>query len=1211
MDPAAGAVQMFAHELRKLRHRAGSPTYRAMARHAPFSAPTLSAAAAGERLPSLPVALAYAAACGGEAAHWEERWRAAASSEPAAAEEQGTAGAPYPGLARFEPGDPLYGRDELTDDIRELTRRHRFAAVVGASGSGKSSLLRAGLIPALRTDSGTPLAVIRVLTPGEHPARTHRELLTPSTEPDAGGDTMIVVDQFEEVFALCHDPAERAEFIDLLLAACDPASRLRVLVAVRADFFGRCAEHHALALALRDATVLVGPMAPAQLREAIVGPASAERLVVERALTARLVAEVVDEPGGLPLMSHALLEVWRRRRGRTLTLAAYEAIGGIQGAVAHTAEEVISGFTPQQARTARSLLLRLISPGDGTQDTRRPTPRDELGTSPGTALVLEQLVRARLLTADATTVDLAHEALILGWPRLRGWIEEDRERLRLHRRLTDAARIWQGLGRDEGALFRGAQLSAAGEAFGEPAELTDLEDAFLTASIEARDRSRRSEIRTTRRLRGLSVALSLLLCLAVVAGLLAWQQSRTSARRATEAEALRIAAVADTMRHSDPRTALRLSVAAWRIADLPRTREALFGAAAQRELDVFASPTTDFLPNEDNGVWRRTSQDGRTLTVVSPDRTRRWDVASHRELPSYPGLGKHADHIVDVSPDTRSVVIRTPTGLRVWDLAAGRPTGPVFGPPEGSTGWNSEGAFTPGGRTFAVRENHRVITLWNLRDGRLLSQIPLHGSEARGLVVSPDGKLLAFCPETGPVQVWDTRRRSRLRTPGAARTHACDMDGATFTPDSRALAFRSGTGVRMWDVRTGYERRRIPVTDPSEFVFSRDGAYAATLSATEALLWRTADLSAPVLRQPLSGAGFGRLTLDIEGRVLRYEEGTAPAIAVRSTSLDGVLSPGRLQEPLSRARFSPDGRTLATGTTLSTPHGKKYEVRLRDAATGRQDAVFTGPSCEGCGRLMAFSPDSRTFAHQSGPTTVSVHPHGSLLQVSDLVGISLDDRSVTVSRSSAGGETIEVGKLKGDPAWSTVYRKRDGSVVATAPDGRFLTELGQSVEPESGRARRVLRGESVVATADYSPDGQYLAMADFFGRVTLWDGAGRRRLAVLAPGADGGLPQPALAFSADSRSVAVGSPDGSVRMWSTEDPGSQGAPLPAADGPVLALAFGAQDSRLRVTTPYTALRTYPLAPSVVAAAVCSRSRGGLSKNEWQAHLPDVGYRTIC
>lgn len=533
-----------------------------------------------------------------------------------------------------------------------------------------------------------------------------------------------------------------------------------------------------------------------------------------------------------------------------------------------------------------------------------------------------------------------------------------------------------------------------------------------------------------------------------------------------------------------------------------------------------------------------------------------------------------------------------------------------------------------GGRTFAVQENHRVITLWNLRDGRLLSQIPLHGSEARGLVVSPDGKLLAFCPETGPVQVWDTRRRSRLRTPGAARRRACDMDGATFTPDSRALAFRSGTGVRMWDVRTGYERRRIPVTDPSEFVFSRDGAYAATLSATEALLWRTADLSAPVLRQPLSGAGFGRLTLDIEGRVLRYEEGTAPAIAVRSTSLDGVLSPGRLQEPLSRARFSPDGRTLATGTTLSTPHGKKYEVRLRDAATGRQDAVFTGPSCEGCGRLMAFSPDSRTFAHQSGPTTVSVHPHGSLLQVSDLVGISLDDRSVTVSRSSAAGETIEVGKPKGDPAWSTVYRKRDGSVVATAPDGRFLTELGQSVEPGSGRARRVLRGESVVATAAYSPDGQYLAMADFFGRVTLWDGAGRRRLAVLAPGADGGLPQPALAFSADSRSVAVGSPDGSVRMWTTEDPGSQGAPLRPRTGPCWRwpsphrTAGSASPPRTPPCAPTRSLRPWRPPPSAHApGAVSRRTNGGRICPMWGTgpsadpqgapHWPTPDWASLC
>lgn len=264
------------------------------------------------------------------------------------------------------------------------------------------------------------------------------------------GGTLVVVDQFEELFTLCHDPAERAEFIDLLLTG-----GARVVVAVRADFYGRCAEHRALADALRDATLLVGPMTRAQLREAVVGPATAERLIVERSLTARVVADVADEPGGLPLMAHALREVWRRRRGRTLTVAAYEAVGGVQGAISHTAEEVFTGFTADRARTARALLLRLVAPGDGTQDTRRPVTRAELGTSEETAVVLEQLVAARLLTAGTTTVELAHEALISSWPRLRGWIDEDRERLRLHRRLTDAARMWEELGRDPGALYRG------------------------------------------------------------------------------------------------------------------------------------------------------------------------------------------------------------------------------------------------------------------------------------------------------------------------------------------------------------------------------------------------------------------------------------------------------------------------------------------------------------------------------------------------------------------------------------------------------------------------------------------------------------------------------------------------------------------------------------------------------------------------------------
>ncbi|MGO4749900.1 helix-turn-helix domain-containing protein, partial [Streptomyces sp. 2MCAF27] len=452
VDPGAGPVQRFAFELRKLRSEAGGLTYRAMAQRTGYSITTLSQAAGGERLPTLPVALAYVRACGGDGAEWEARWREVVEEEAAARTgEDGVAdgtGPPYRGLARFETGDSdrFFGRERLTGDLLDLVRRERFAAVFGPSGSGKSSLLRAGLIPALRQGqvTGPRLAAIRVLSPGERPFSAHARLLTPA-DADGAADTLVIVDQFEEIFTLCQDPEERVRFIDLLLAARRADSRLRVLIAVRADFYGRCAEQRDLADALRDTTLLVGPMTPVELREAVVKPASARGLIVEQALTARLVDEVAGAPGGLPLLSHVLLETWLRRRGGRLTLEGYQAAGGLDGAIAKTAEDVYTRLTSQQADVARAILLRLISPGDGTPDTRRPARRAELDTTrhpEQTALVVERLARARLLTLDGDNVDLAHEAMINGWPRLRGWIEQDRERLRIHRKLTEAAMAW-------------------------------------------------------------------------------------------------------------------------------------------------------------------------------------------------------------------------------------------------------------------------------------------------------------------------------------------------------------------------------------------------------------------------------------------------------------------------------------------------------------------------------------------------------------------------------------------------------------------------------------------------------------------------------------------------------------------------------------------------------------------------------------------------
>ena len=750
LDPAAGPVQRFAFELRKLRAEADGITYRSLAERAGYSVTTLSQAAAGEQLPTLPVVLAYAGACGGDLAEWEARWKEAVeeSAGDGSRDEDGSL-APYRGLARFETGDSglFFGREQLTADLADLLRRRRFAAVFGPSGSGKSSLLRAGLIPVLRRaqEPGLRPAAIRILTPGERPARSHAPLLTPAIPggDSAGADTFVIVDQFEEVFTLCHDAAERARFIDLLLTARRPESRLRVLLAVRGDFYGRCAEHRDLADALRDANLLAGAMSRAELRDAVVKPATAAGLTVERALTAQLVKEVADAPGGLPLLSHALLETWRRRRGKTLTLAGYEAAGCLDGAIAKTAEKVYGRFTKDQAAAARRVLLRMVAPGDGTPDTRRPVERAELPGGTGrddTAQVVEALAGARLLTLDGDTVEMAHEALITAWPRLRGWIEEDRERLRVHRDLTEAAHAWHELGREEGALCRGSRLAAAQEHFGgAPREdLTDLEHAFLDASRDHEQKGRR-------RYRLVLTAVTAALCLALVAAGLAVGQWQSAVTAQHLAQSRQLAAQSGALLDSEPDLASLLAVHAYRTSPTREATAALYAAAA--------------LP-------LRKRLTGGTEPVDS----------------------------IALSPDGHTVAANSRDGkVRIWSLPGGRLRHTVT-----FTGYESSdvAAFSPDGRTLAVatvRGADVVVALLDPVDGRKLRSFTIPDGSVRGMAFSPDGRTIA-ASSPAAVRVWDVATGRKQRS----FTSESDPQAVVFGPDGRTVAAveqRTGAGV--------------------------------------------------------------------------------------------------------------------------------------------------------------------------------------------------------------------------------------------------------------------------------------------------------------------------------------------------------------------------------------------------------------------------------
>ncbi|QFQ96868.1 hypothetical protein F9278_12300 [Streptomyces phaeolivaceus] len=512
----------------------------------------------------------------------------------------------------------------------------------------------------------------------------------------------------EEVFTLCHDPAERARFIDLSPTAREPGSRLRVLVAVRADFHGRCAEHRGLAEALGDANLLAGPMSSAELREVVVGPAAAAGLTVERALTTRLVEEITDAPGGLPLLSHVLLETWRRRRGKTLTLAGYEAAGGLDGAIAKTAEDVYGRFTDGEAATARRVLLRLSSPGDGTPDTRRPADRAELETT-GTgreevARVLEALARARLLTVDGTAVEVAHEALLTAWPRLRGWIEEDRDRLRAHRQPTEAARAWEELGRDAGALYRGSRLVTAREHFGAPGRTDDLtaqEAAFLAAGLDALEQEERAEARTTRRLRVLVSSPACLLALALTATAVAYSQRQNALDAQRDGPSRQLAAQSAALLESDTDLASLLAIRAYRTSPTLEATRSLYAAAAvplERRLTGHTG-TVSALAH---------GPDGTTLASGSHDGTvRLWDTGSGDLDATLTASLTEGPVALSFSPDGRTLATAADGAVRLWDTATRYVRATLPGDSAASV------TFSPDGRTLAVGDHGNRLRLWD------------------------------------------------------------------------------------------------------------------------------------------------------------------------------------------------------------------------------------------------------------------------------------------------------------------------------------------------------------------------------------------------------------------------------------------------------------------------------------------------------------------
>ncbi|MGY4745630.1 nSTAND1 domain-containing NTPase [Streptomyces sp. ATMOS53] len=1173
MDPSAGPVQRFAYELRKLRQEAGGLTYREMARRAHYSVSALSQAASGEQLPSLDLALAYARACDGDAEEWERRWHETVEESAVRDREDGGTASPYLGLVHFEPGDHewFFGRDQLVADVKELVLRRRFVAVVGPSGSGKSSLLRAGLIPALRAE-GASLAAIRILTPGGLPLRTHAEAFRPK---DADGDTVLVVDQFEEVFTLKRDPHERTAFIDALLAAQHSDSRLRVVIAIRADFYGRCAEHRELAGALQEANLLVGPMSPAELREAVVRPAQTAGLIVERELTARVVEEVHGAPGGLPLLSHALQETWRRRRGRALTMQAYEAAGGVHGAIAQSAEEVYTRLSPGHAELARLILLRLIAPGEGSQDTRRPVDRSELDLGAASqddiAVVLDRLATARLLTLSDGTVDLAHETLITGWPRLHQWIDDARARLRLHRQLTEAACAWNALDRDPGALYRGVRLAAAEEAFSDLdtlKELTCLERDFLTSSTTAREREQRAGVRTARRRRQLTAALSALLVIAMAAGSIAWSQSRTSEHRRQQAVAAQKAALSRQLAAQsaallgyNPDLASLLAVQAYQVSPTAEATSSLYAVAAL--------PLRHRLTGHARPVEAVTfSPDGRTVAAGSSDGTiLRWDTgtgAARTPLRSPAGGVKtltysKGGHLLAAGDTAGTLRLSNLTRGKAWTATDHAETGLL--------------AFSPGGRTVAVGSSDGRVRLRDVATGAIRTTLRVSAGRTTTIAYSPDGRLLSAGGADGVIRVCDL---SKGTTRTIKFTGPDPLTSMAFSPNGKLLAVGGEVGeVQLSDTATGRLHARF--TDhkgPVRAVkFSPDGRLLATGSA------------------------------DDTARLYDVTTGESRVVFIGHTG--GVTS----------VSFSPDGTMLATGSRDRT-------VRLWDALRG---AASVTRKTDNTATSMAFTADGRALetgdaaGRVSTWDTVRQQTHSTRTVASDAITVSVSvppDGPVIAALTSDNGRTVQVWDATAHMLRTMVHsQSRSVSFMTAAldPAGRVLAtgDTGATVrlwDVTTGKSRAVLTAHTdVIVALAFSGDGHTLASADTSGTIRLWDVATGKSRAVLTDSAT------SIALSPDGRTLAVGQENGTVRLWDVSTLTVRGT-LAGRQLPVSSVVMSPDQRTLAAGSEDGTIQLWKLtvpSPTGVIDRICRALHRGFSQQERAQHLPGQPQYRVC
>ncbi|BAY26758.1 WD-40 repeat-containing protein [Calothrix sp. NIES-2100] len=1173
---------------------------------------------------------------------------------------------PYRGLFHFGPNDAdvFFGRGIFIEELYSATKTHNFIPVLGASGSGKSSVVLAGLVPKLQKEGHWQFTHFR---PGSVPFYALAEALVPLYAPEldrtdqiaqtrklAGylfnstvsladvfrtiqqnhpnNRVLLIADQFEEIYTLCNNPEIRRKFLDCLLGSLETPTSLsasaRVLVAtMRADFLGNALSYRPFADVLQNADWKLGPMNREELTQVIEKPAQKLGVTFETGLVERILNDVENQPGNLPLLEFALTQLWNKRSRKQLSHKIYEEIGRVEGALARHADEKYGNLTDEEKEKVRRIFIQLVLPGEGAEDTRRVAMKTELGEQSWS--LVKQLADARLVVTSRNlsaqeTVEVVHEALIRNWTELREWMNKDRVFRAWQERLRAAKGQWEATNQDSGSLLRGAALAEAEEQLKERPEDLINEKEFIDASLkesqrieqekeeqqhrelkaaqelaqandkalqESKKREEEQKTANKKLLQG-GILLGFLFLAASGLGLTAWNQTQQA--QINQAESLSRYSLSLNNENKD----LEASVTAIKAGKILHSQHktqpeavnalqtVLVGARERNRLEGHQSSV--------NSV--SFSPDGKTIATASADKTvRLWNLQGQllQEFQAHRGIV----NTVNFSPDGKTIATASKDNTaRLWNLQ-----GQLLQEFIGHQRDVNSVSFSPDGKTIATASNDNTARLWNLQ-GQLLQEFKGHQNAVMSVNFSPDGKTIATASKDNTARLWNLQGQLLQEFIG----HQNAVMSVSFSPDSKTIATASkDKTARLWNLQgqliQEFKRYQNAVNSVS---FSPDGKTIATASADKtARLW---NLQGQLL-QEFRGHQLSVMSVSFsrDGKTIATASADKTA---RLWNLEGEL-PQELkghQRSVNSVSFSPDGKTVATASDDKT-------ARLWDLQ-GKQLQEFIGH--RGIVNIVSFSPDGKTIATGANDKTARLwNLQGQ--QIQEFIGhrgtvlnVSFSPDGKTIATASSD-KTARLWNLQGKQLQEFIGHQNSVRSVSFSPDGQTIATASADNTVRlwnlQGRLLQKFKGhQGDVRSVSFSPDGKTIATASYDHTARLWNLQGESFQEFKGHQ----LPINSVSFSPDGKTIVTASADNTARLWNLQ--GELLQEFKGHQGDVNSVSFSLDGKTIATASDDKTIKLWDMDLDSLMQRNCDSVRSYLTYNPLKNN-PDVGEsdRQLC